>query len=70
MKNYVIFNYGFCFYMDYNKVSFYVESCQLLFANKLSWIFYEQIDFFDNLYIIMKLITVFICYEYKPVIKQ
>ena len=45
---------------------------------KLLWIFYEQIYFydnkknyfFDNLYIIIKLITVFICYEYKAIIKQ
>ena len=33
--------------MDYN-VIFFVESCQLLFENKLSWIFYELISFHDN----------------------
>ena len=72
LKNHEIFTYGFCFYMDYNNVSFFVESCQLLFENKLSLIFYKLIYFydkknyfFDNLYIIIKLITVFICYEYK-----
>ena len=56
--------------MDYKNVSFFVESCQLLFENKLSWIFYEQIYFhdtkenyfLDNWYIIIKLIIVFICY--------
>ena len=26
--------------------------------------------FFDHLYITIKLITVFICYEYKAIIKQ
>ena len=64
--------------MDYNNVSFFDESCQLLVENKLSWIFYEQIYFHDNkknyffgtLYIIIKLITLFICYKYKAFIKQ
>ena len=66
VKNHVIFTYGFCFCMDYNNVSYFVESYQLLFENKLSWIFHKQIYFydnkknyfFDNLYIIIKLITV------------
>ena len=64
--------------MDYNNVSFFVESCQLLFENKLLLIFYQLIYFhdnkknyfFDNLCIIIKLITLFICYEYKAIIKQ
>ena len=64
--------------MYYNNVSFFDESCQLLFENKVSSIFYEQIYFYDNkknyffdtLYIIIKLITLFICYEYKALIKQ
>ena len=63
--------------MDYNNVSFFVESCQLLFESKLSWNFYEQFNFYDdknyffgNLYIIIKLITEFICYKYKAIIKQ
>ena len=69
VKNHVIFTYGVCFCIDYNNVSFFVESYQLLFENELLWISYELIDFydikknyfFDNLYIIIKLITVFIC---------
>ena len=36
VKNHVIFTYGFCFCMGYNNVFFFVESCQLLFENKLS----------------------------------
>ena len=56
--------------MEYNNVSFFDELCQLLFENKLSWIFYEQINFFDTFYIIIKLITLFICYEYNALIKQ
>ena len=64
--------------MDYNNVSFFVESCQLLFENKLSWIFCQLIYFYDNkknyffenLCIIIKLIILFICYEYKAVIEQ
>ena len=78
VKNHVIFTYGFCFSMDFNNVSFFVESCQLLFKNKLSWIFYQLIYFhdnkknyfFDNLCIIIELITVFIFDEYKAIIKQ
>ena len=64
--------------MDYDNVFFFVESCQLLFENELSWIFYQIIYFhankknyfFDNLCIIIKLITLFIYYEYKAIIKQ
>ena len=56
----------------------FVESCHLLFENKLSWILYQLIYFhdnkknyfFDNLCIIIKLIILFICYEYKAIIKQ
>ena len=78
VKNNVTFTYGFCFCMDYNNVSFFVKSCKLLFENKLSWIFYQLIYFhdnkknyfLDNLYTIIKLITLFICYEYKATMKQ
>ena len=48
VENHVIFTYGVCFCMDYNNVSFFVESCQLLFENKLSWIFYELIYIYVN----------------------
>ena len=55
VKNHGIFNYGFCFCMDYNSVSFFVESCELL---KLSWIFYEQIYSYDNNKIIFLIIYI------------
>ena len=52
--------------------------CKLLFEYKLSWILYQLIYFhdnkkncfFDNLCIIIKLITLFICHEYKAIIKE
>ena len=58
VKNHVIFTYGFCLCMNYNNVSFFVESYQLLFENKLSWIFYEQIYFYDNKKIILLIIHI------------
>ena len=40
------------------------------FANYIVFMIVKKIIFFDNLYIIIKLITVFIRYEYKVIIKQ
>ena len=50
VKNHVLFTYVFCFCIHYNNVSFLVESCQMLFEKKISRIFYEQINFYNNIY--------------------
>ena len=72
------FTYSFCFCMDTNIVSLWTNHVDCSLKINSRGFFYQLIYFhdnkknyfFDNLCIIIKFITLFICYEYKVIIKQ